>query len=233
MKRLVIFIALAMNLTALNAFAKDVDSDLDALGGNKDLMERANAIDPNNKTRVVQNRLVDRDLRLELGVNYGVVAGGDPYVDTANLGAQLDFHLDPHWSIGARYYHSANSLSSEGQRVSDAAAANTNSYRPDIDYVKDTYFGTITFYPFYGKLNLADLAITQFDVYFVGGYGEVSLDRGNVGAYTGGMGLAFWLSKHFSTRLEVRYEGYKDTMLDGTSRQMDLTVMSLGFGFLL
>lgn len=240
MKRLILTILLA---TSMAAFAKgknaDLDSDLDALGGNKDLMERANAIDPKNTTRVVQKREVDRDMRLELGLNYGIVAGGDPYVNTNNLGGQLDFHLDPHWSIGGRYYQSGNSLNAEGNKQFDqynnlrAANPGANIPRPDIDYAKNTWLGTVAFYPFYGKLNLADLAITQFDVYFLAGYGQISLDQGTVPTYTGGIGLAFWLNQHFSMRMEARYQGYKDNFDDGSSRQMDLTVLTLGFGFLL
>ncbi len=236
------FILTLLLVTGVAAFAKskgDVDSDLDALGGNKDLMERANAIDPENTTRVVQKREVDRDMRLELGLNYGIVAGGDPYVNTNNLGGQAEFHLDPHWSIGGRYYQSANSLNSEGQKQMDqvdqlrAANPGANIPRPDIDYPKNTWLGTVSFYPFYGKLNLADLAITQFDVYFLGGYGQITADQGTFPTYTGGLGVAFWLSQHFSMRLEARYQGYKDTFDDGTSRQMNLTMLTLGVGFLL
>lgn len=235
MKRLVLLITLMIGMTA--QARKSVDSDLDALGGNKDLMERANAIDPKNTTRIVQKRLVDRDTRLEIDLNYGIVAGGDPYVDSHNMGVNAEFHLTPRWSLGGRWYHSANSLSSEGKRLTSDAEARRQTDpdypRPDINYQRNTWLGTISFYPFYGKLNLADLAITQFDVYFVGGYGSVSTDRGSAPTYTAGAGLAFWLSQHFSTRLEARYQGYKDKLADGSSRQMDLTVLSLGIGFLL
>ena len=104
---------------AAHATSKDLSSDLDALGGNQDLADRANAIDPENSTRVVQKRAVDRNMRLELDLDYGIVAGGDPYVNTNNLGADLEFHLTPHWSVGGRYYQSANSLNSEGNHQFD------------------------------------------------------------------------------------------------------------------
>jgi outer membrane beta-barrel protein len=224
-------------LTVTSVQAKDLGKDLDDLGGNRALMERANAIDPHNSTRIVQKRLVDRDLRLEMDLTYGIVAGGDPYVNTNNLGVQTEFHIDPHWSIGARYYQSANSLNSEGTRVMDQAnslrAQGIDAPRPSIDYAKDTLLGTVTFYPFYGKINFADLAVAQFDIYFVGGYGKINLANTSVPTYTGGMGFAFWWSQHFSTRLEARFQGYNDQLSDGTNRKMDLTIMSLGIGFLL
>lgn len=232
-------ILLAVLLSSSLAFAKrkDLNNDLDALGGNQDLMERANAIDPHNTTRIIQKREVSRDLRLELGLNYGIVAGGDPYYDTSNLGGRVDFHIDPHWSIGARYYHSASNLNSQGQHQFDLAdqirASNPSYPRPDLDYAKDTWLGTVSFYPFYGKINFADLAIKQFDIYFIAGAGQVMLDQGTQPTYTGGMGFAFWWSNHWSTRLEARYQGYQDHFDDNTTRQMNLTVFTLDIGFLL
>jgi len=50
--------------------------------------------------RVVQNRLVNRDMRLELGVNYGSFAGGDPYLNTDQLGGSVDLHINPMFSVG-------------------------------------------------------------------------------------------------------------------------------------
>lgn len=228
--------ALLIGATA-QASDKNLSSDMDALGGNQDLMDRANAVDPSNSTRIVQKREVDRDLRIELGLNYGIVAGGDSYVNTNNLGADLEFHINPHWSIGGRWYQSANSLNSEGSHQMDLAnqlqPSNPNYPRPDIDYAKQTWLGTIEYYPFYGKINFADLTVKQFDIYFLGGGGQVFLQNGTVPTYTGGMGFAFWLTQHFSTRLEARYQGYTDHFTDGTTRQMDLTVLTLGIGFLL
>jgi outer membrane beta-barrel protein len=238
MKRLILIGALILSATAnAKGKSKNLSADMDALGGNQDLIERASAIDPKNTTRVVQKREVELDNRFEIGINDGIVAGGDPYTNTNNLGGQVDFHFNPHWSVGARYYQSANSLSSEGRRVLDQAdtirQTNPSYPRPDIDYAKDTWLGTVSWYPFYGKLSLADLAVTQFDVYFVGGAGQVNLDYGSATTYTGGLGVAFWLSEHFSTRLEARYQGYNDRLSDGSSRQMDLTVLTIGIGLLL
>lgn len=220
---------------ALSSHAS-VSSDMDGLGGNKELIRRARALDPKNKVAVVQNRSVDRNFRFEFGVNYGMVAGGDSYVNTDNLGGSVDFHFTPRWSIGARYYSSHNELSNEGERVFKAAqaarVAGTYYERPDVDYVTDTYLGVINWYPVYGKLNLFDLGIAQFDIYLLGGGGHVKLSSGSAATWTAGAGMGFWLSQHFSTRLEVRYQTYEDEIYSG-SRQQDLTVISASLGFLL
>src|SRR3989338_4994183 len=104
------FTLILLSLLATQGWGEDLTGKMDALGANKDLMRKAKAIDPHNRIRVVQNREVDRYWRLEFGVNYGMAAGGDPYVNTDVLGGQIDFHLTPRWSLGARYYNANNKL---------------------------------------------------------------------------------------------------------------------------
>jgi len=215
----------------------DVSSNLNALGGNRDLMRRAKAIEPGTRVKVVQNRSVDRNWRVEFGVNYGVVAGGDPYVDTNNLGLNLDLHITPRFSIGGRYYSSNNSLSSEGKRVFDNAAAaraiGGTDPRGDINFVSDTYMGVINWYPMYGKISLFERGLAQFDMYLLAGGGQVRLkDNQSAPTYTAGGGMGFWWTQHFTTRLEVRYQTYEDQITSGP-RQIDLTVFSASLGLML
>lgn len=234
MKNKLILITLAFAFSG--AAMGDLSSDLNGLGGNKELMRRARALDPNNKVQVVQNRTVDRNMRFEFGVNAGTVAGGDPYVETNNLGAHVDFHFTPRWSVGARYYSSSNTLSSEGERVfkeaQAARAAGTYYERPAIDYASDTYLGVINWYPLYGKINFLDFGIAQFDIYLLAGGGQVKLSSGMAPTYTAGAGLGFWMSQHLSTHLEVRYQTYEDKIYTG-SRDLDLTIISATLGFML
>ncbi|HMN67284.1 MAG TPA: outer membrane beta-barrel domain-containing protein, partial [Bdellovibrionales bacterium] len=157
-----------VSLFAFNAWSsEDLSAKMNALGANKDLMRKAKAIDPENRVRVVQNREVDRHMRLELGVNYGMAAGGDSYVNSNLLGGQLDFHLTPRWSVGARYYNVSNTLTPEGKEVFDDAEAraergDTSFRRPAVDYAKDMWLAVANWYPVYGKMNLFDAAISQF-----------------------------------------------------------------------
>lgn len=206
------------------------------LGGNKDLIRRAKGLDPKNRVQVVQNRTVDRSLRLEFGLNYGMVTGGDPYLETNNLGANIDFHITPKWSVGARYYNSSNTLTGEGERVyrnaQAARASGTYAETRANDYATDTYLGVINWYPMYGKLNLFDMGIAQFDIYLLAGGGQVKLSSGPAPTYTAGGGIGLWMSQHFSTRFEVRYQTYEDQIYSG-SRHQDLTIFSATLGFLL
>ncbi|MGE0529414.1 MAG: outer membrane beta-barrel domain-containing protein [Bdellovibrionales bacterium] len=221
----------------LTLWAGDLTQEMDALGANRDLMKKARAIDPKNRVRVVQNREVDRHLRFEFGVSYGMNAGGDPYVSTDSLGGQVDFHITPRWSVGGRYYNHSNSLNSEGKKVFDEAArehaAGNNKYRvPDTDSAHDSWLGVLNWYPIYGKTNLFDITIAQFDIYLLGGAGQINLASGSAPLYTAGGGVGMWITQHVSTRLEARWQGYQDEVYDG-SRDINQTVLTATLGFLL
>lgn len=218
------------------ATAANLDKKMGDLGGNKDLIRKAKYLDPDNKVRIVQKRTVERHWRLELGMNYGMVAGGDPYVSTQSLGGNLDLHINPRWSVGARYYNHYNELTSEGERVfKDVGASNSAGIpytHPAIDYPLNTTLGVVSFYPVYGKLNLFDMGVAQFDLYVLGGYGETKLESGSSPTWTAGGGVGLWMSQHFASRLEVRYQNYQDKIYTG-ARELDLVMTSFSIGFLL
>lgn len=236
MKRsLLVSLFILCGLNVAHAAEKDLNKDLDSLGGNEQILRRAKALDPKNKVEVVQNRLVDRHNRIEIGGNYGI-ASGNSYLFTQDVGLTLDYHINPHWSLGARYYNSYNSLTPQGRQVMDQAQKDqqtTGSFsRPDIDSPLSTYLGVVEFYPVYGKLNWFDKAVTQFDLYMLGGYGKVNLVSGQSDAYTAGLGIGIWLTQHVATRIESRWEAYQDFPGD-QSRTLNTVVTTLSIGILL
>lgn len=232
----IISLLLAGLFVSSAAFAQSLADDMGSLGGNKDLMKKVKAIDPNNRVRVVQHRTVDRNLRLEIGFNYGSYTGGDPYLKTDSVGGMLEFHLTPMFSVGARYASVSNTLTSEGERVFKQAATlkemGGNPGTVAVDPAEETVLGTVSFYPFYGKLNLFDRSIAQFDLYMIGGAGQTKLRSGSSPTYTAGGGMGLWMTQHFSTRLEARWQGHQDD-LGGKKRDLNQTILSASVGFLL
>jgi outer membrane immunogenic protein len=213
-------------------FARDVDT----LGGNEALIDMADTLKPETKSRIVQDRIVDRHNRLEVGVNYGGVAGGTTYLETQNLGVNVDYHITPRWALGARYYDFNSKLTPEGERVFDEARANnglSNSGRyVDIDTPLHAMMGVLTWFPVYGKLNVFDAAVAQFDVYMLIGGGQMVLDSGATPVYTAGGGVGLWMTKHLTARAEIRYQGYKDQIQSG-ERDINSVVGTLGLGWIL
>jgi outer membrane immunogenic protein len=213
-------------------FAQDVDS----LGGNEDLINMADSLKPETKSRIVQDRIVDRHNRIEFGVNYGGVAGGTTYLQTQNLGFNLDYHITPKWSLGLRYYDFNNKLTPEGERVFAEARANNGVTASggyvDIDTPLNATMAVLNFFPVYGKLNLFDAAIAQFDVFMLVGGGQIELSSGPTSILTAGGGIGFWMTKHLTARLEARYQGYKDQIKNG-SRDINSVVGTAGLGWIL
>lgn len=210
--------------------------DIDSLGGNKELMEMAQKIRSTSRSRIVQERIIDRNNTLEFGLSYGSTFGGDAYLKTQSLGVAVDYHLTPRWSAGIRYFDFGNSLTVEGKRIFDNARA---SYQAggrativDIDSPQNAALAVVNWYPIYGKTSFLDMGITQFDIYLLAGGGTMTLDSGSTSLLTTGLGLGAWLSKHVSARAELRYQKYEDQLVTG-SRSLDTVVGSLGLGWIL
>lgn len=235
---LVILVSLSSALASAKSGKRiDFSKDVDHLGGNKALLEMAHAIDPENRARIVQKRAVDRYNRVELGVNYGSQFGGDAYVRTQNLGVSGDFHITPRWSIGARYYDYGNDLTAEGRRAfSEAEEAYSSGGRtyviPDVDYALRSMMAVVNWYPIYGKTNLLDRSIAQFDLYFLAGGGQIELSSGWTSLATAGIGIGVWINNHLTTRAEIRTQGYQDEIISGP-RRIQATTATIGLGWML
>jgi len=219
-----------------NVDSQKLQNSFDSLGGNEALVEKSQKFDPENEGRIVQKRSVDRHNRVEVGFQYGFVGGGDAYLNTENVGGSLDYHFTPRWSLGVRYAKSYNSLTREGQ-VAYEEAQNQKGLGNvgtivDIDYPISTTMAMVNFYPIYGKMNLLDLGISQFDLYLLAGYGKVELSSGMKDTITGGLGAGIWWNQWLTTRIEGRYQTYQDQVYTG-NRQLHLAIFSAHLGIML
>lgn len=231
----VLFVTSTFAAQPAPANKKDLKAEFSTLGDNQDVVERVKNMDSNQKVRIVQNRLVDRNNRLEVAANYAYNGGGDAYVKTQNFGGRLEWHFNPRWSVGAHYQKSYNVLTPEGENQFRAAEAAqkidpASSLRfPAVDYPLETQMATLSYYPIYGKLNLFDTGIAQFDVYLQLGYGRTNLFSGQSDLYSLGLGSGIWLTSRITTRLEARYQQYQDLILTEKRKQNNFqAVASLG-----
>lgn len=225
-----------------NSFAASNESNLkkefQTLSDNKDVVERVKKMDSQQKVRIVQNRYVSRTNRIELAFDYGSIFGADTYVKTSNLGAQLQYHLNPNWSFGLEYHKFYNDLTAEGQRQYNVAYScqqqgpGCTQRFAGVDFPLENQMATISFYPIYGKLNLFDSGIAQFDIYTLIGYGQKKLSSGTTNALAAGLGIGIWLNNYLTTRFEMRYESYKD-LLDIEPRNQNAVTLAASVGVLL
>ena len=207
--------------------------DFDTLGGNDVLLDKARELNPDQRISVVQDRIVSRRKRLEIAPELSNTLGGDPYNRTNGFALNAYFHITPNWALGAKYEYDANTIRPEAQNLIDQAMNERDrNLVPEIDYPKGQALALVNWFPMYGKLNMFDLGVTHFDIYAVGGAGQIFLKSGNATTWTAGGGIGFWFSQHLSTRLEARYQTY-EAQHRVTSEKMNLTVGSLQIGYLL
>ncbi|MES3037588.1 MAG: outer membrane beta-barrel domain-containing protein [Bdellovibrionota bacterium] len=231
-------ILMILSLQAYAAEKKDLKKDFESLGDNPKVVERVRNLENQQRVRVVQNRLVDRNNRLELAVSYGGLSGGDSYVKTSNLGGMLQYHINPRWSAGVEYDKAYNALTGEGKRQYDQAAAaqasdpNSSQRFPGIDFPLETKMATVSFYPIYGKLNIFDSSIAQFDLYTLLGYGQKTLNSGDTDVFAAGIGSGVWLNRFLTARIEVRYEKYRD-LLETENREQNVFSARASMGMLI
>jgi outer membrane beta-barrel protein len=235
MRKLILITALL-----LSSFAQaDVMEDFDSLGGNDVLLEKAQAVRPETRVQVVQDRIVERRNRHEFNAEYQQIVGGYSYLDTNAIGANYQYHINPHWSLGAKYSYYTNKLSPEGDalvdKIDDVTAGRDEDIAliPELDWPLQSYMALVNWYPIYGKMNLYDLGILHFDIYLLGGYGQVQLEKsGDTPTYTAGGGMGMWFSQHLTGRLEVRYQTYDAESFTG-KKSLDLTALSFNLGYML
>ena len=215
---LVFFVSLAQ--------AADIMKDFDSLGGNDVLINRARLLQPDKQIKVVQDRIVDLNMRSEVSLGYGNVFGGDAYLQTQMLLFNYFFHFNPRWSLGFSYFDAYNKLNKEGYFL-----LHVDELVPDVDQPDFGYELMGNFSPVYGKMNMFDLGIVHFDVYLIGSYGRINLKSGNTGLLSVGGGLGLWVSRHLSTRLELRQRFYEAQRFTGPI-DMKTTLASFTFGYL-
>lgn len=236
MKQSMILSVLVGLVVALGSTAH-AQSSFDDLGANEGVLKRARAMNTKQEVRIVQKRSVDRDMRFELGVGFGGVAGGNSYLSTQPLSGELNFHISPRFSFGARYSHYSNQLTNEGEAQFKAAqaakaAGQVDFTVPEVDFPTASTMLTAAYYPIYGKLNFFDISVVQFDLYVLGGYGKMDLKSGSSDTWTAGGGVGFWWTKHMSSRFEVRHQAYQDQVYTG-KRDVGMIVGTFGIGLLL
>jgi outer membrane beta-barrel protein len=179
-----------------------------------------------DKLYVVNTRYSSLINRHEVSINGGNNFTADSHLVTTSWGGAYRYHINPKWSVGARYTKYNNELSDSGKWLFDSAAL-----LPDNDYAESSQDIFVSYNTTYGKLRIGKNRVTYFDQYVSLGYGTIDLASGQQQMLVGDIGLAFWLGKSFSSRVGVRNEIYTQ---EQTSRTRDVhnAIGYISFGYL-
>lgn len=231
---------LILSLVVASTASAQVEQELDSFGGNQALYEKARALNPEIDNNVVQNRFVERSNRFEIAPEFsGIANGGDAYNRTSNAGLNVHYHINPSFSVGAKYNYSFNQLTPEGEamvkRAENASAANPkdpNFLYPEIIYQKSEMLGFLNWYPVVGKLSFGKFGVAHFDTYLTAGYGQMELSNGSSPVASVGVGMGFWINRNLTTRVEYRGEQYTAQYYDQIET-MTTGVASVQMGWML
>lgn len=231
MKILLLFVLTTFGLTQAS-FGSEILKDFDSLGGNSDLYKKAKALSPELRTQVIQNRVIDRRLRLEFSPTYTNYWGGNPYVSSQSAGMEFAFHINPRWSLDVAYtFAYENNITPEGKFLIDNAVTNNVDNVPDVDAPRSSVMGFLTYYPFYGKLNMFE-KVVHFDIYTSLGAGSTELGTGNQTTLGANLGMGVWWSQHLSTRIGYRFQNYEAQLKTGP-QEINMSAGFLSVGYLL
>lgn len=226
-------IILLISVLCCQVLWANVVEDFDSLGGNEALLEQAQALEPNTKIKIVQKRLVDRVFRNELSFEMATSLGGDAYLDTNSLSAVYHFHINPRWSIGAKYEKHYNALTNEAKRLQEFEMENEEDRLvPVQDWATSSNMLLLNWYPIYGKFSAYDLGVVQFDAYLTIGTGKIKLPSGTKPVQQYGLGMGFWISKNYVSRIEFRNQSYELQRLQQINKT-NITQATLSVGILL
>ncbi len=206
----------------------DLLKDIDDLGGNKELFEKAQSLSGETSVKIIQKRIVDRRMRFELAPMYTNYFGGNVFLKSHSAGLDAHFHITPRFSLSANYnYYIRNRYNSGGRAV-----INSLERVPDVDHPESSILGYLNVYPFFGKLNLFNYVI-HFDIYVAPGGGNISTENGSSLAFGGNLGMGIWWSQYLSTRIEYKYLNYDANPLSGINENIHQSGLSVSLGVLL
>lgn len=232
-------LAIVVTLLVVNPVgALEVLKDFDSLGGNEELLKKVMS-DSSKKIELVQNRIVNRVNRWEISPEFKHVANGNTYLNSSSVGLSVRYHFNPYWTVGLKYNHFTNKLTPEGKSVMDDAVAayesNSNAsiaIIPELNWLKSSAIGLVSYYPIYGKANLFNKGIIHFDMYGTLGAGKMQLRNGGTTTFLGGVGFGFWISRYLTSRIEYNYQVYTAKFQSGKKR-LGMNSVAFSVGLLL
>lgn len=185
---------------------------------------------------VLQNRFFLKAWRPEVGILAGTITN-EAYNDTKFHGLRIGLFVNE-W-VGAEFQHIVTTVKDSADRE----ALNKKIYRDRTDPNKlvsaDAEVNPIHAMqdivaiaaPFYGKMNILDLALVYVDIYAVLGISRVNTDQSNMTALAMGGGQRFYFGDRWSTRLDFRNRSYTEQRAGKESRRNAWTV-DLGLSYL-
>jgi len=171
-----------------------------------------------HKILVIQDRKYTKAKRLELGFHTGVYSSS-PFLSTTTFGFNSTYYFSEY--LGIEGFFSQNWSTSTADKDQLQEFLDKAAFSSTKEFQEPHNFGglAVVWAPIYGKFAFFRKAIIHFDMYSELG-ASVFNSTTNVSAEQGGkdqshwgslagVGMRFFLTKHWSTRIDIRHNAYK------------------------
>jgi len=186
---------------------------------------------------VLQNRYFLKTWRPELGLIAGTMLD-EAYISTRSTGFRLGLFFNE-W-IGAEVQLQRTSVTSSADRK----ALNKLKFRPytpngpvdvntivtpdpEVNAIHRIFDVNAIVAPFYGKLNVLNMAIIYTDIYATAGIAMLATDQGSKTAIALGAGERFYIGQAWSVRVDFKDRIFNEIRAGLTSRR---NAKSIDFG---
>ena len=176
-------------------------SDFNELGKNPKILEKSFDFS-HSSLQVVQKKWLDKKYLSELDIALTPTIRGVNYITSYSADLAYRFFLNGNWAFHVRYSSHFNYITKEGR----TEVEKRSRIPSEVKYPqKNSYFGGLDWYPFYGKALLYN-RLVYFDLYFslLGGMTELLSQKNTVPAGSLAFGLVCWWNQSLSTRLELQ-----------------------------
>ncbi len=164
--------------------------------------------------QVLQNRYFTKKLRPEITVLGGKIPN-DTFSDTKSYGVGISLYFTEFLGLEyvySKFYSSVSTDLTNIQKLRFCNDAGTICKRPEparID-LHNVQWAAIAWAPFYGKVDLMDLAILYSDIYFTAGASQLETSQGDKTALIFGVGQRFFFFKRFGIKIAATDMNYKE-----------------------
>jgi len=202
MKSIIVMFAFFSSVAV--AAPSSLENDLKEL----DAQDAVPGMTTSDRLYAVQQRATPLSRRTEILLSAGQTLAGSDFLDSSQVGAEIQYHFNDRFSVAGGYSKVTNKLTSSARNLE-----NSTGFLPDVDYASSRWEARAQYNLFYGKFRFNRTQALSFDQYLGLGVANHDLLSGNVTGPVFDAGLAFWMGKKFSFHAGVKDYYYKENRM--------------------
>lgn len=163
-----------------------------------------------DKRRIVLNRSVLTDKKIEIGGGFGLEMN-EPFYNDYMFNMQGTYNFTENHAVNILGLFWMDGLSNYGEQLKPGrAASGANPAVEAFDASKAPHpmwalFANYEFIAYYGKISLSKLAVMNLNTFGIAGLGYINMGEVSTVGLNLGVGQNFFFTKNFGLRFDLRY----------------------------